>query len=398
MKYNRYENESDEELIYRICSEKESIGSWEDVANVINGITGYEYTESKYRKQYQAFSKMLNANRSRFVDADSQLEDINEKIRELEKLRKKVQTEKIEYNRWLREDARDEMLYEKVMDSIATLPSLETPEVISVPKEGSKEYLLVIGDEHFGTEFSIKGLFGEVINEYSPEIYKQRMSLLMSRLVDVIDKEDIEHLRIFSMGDVIDGCLRVSQLMKLRYGVVDACIKYAEYMSNWLNTLSKFVKITFYNVHGNHSELRMLGQPKGTFKEDNLGKIVEEFISVRLADNPNFEFIKNPTGMIYENICGYNVLAIHGEVRDMENTLHRYSSIYNTKISYLFAGHLHHSRTEDVGIDTEVINVPSVIGCDDYSLSLQKLSNPAAKLFVFEEGIGKTIEYTIKLN
>ena len=36
MEYNRLDNESDKDLINRICSEKDNIGSWQDVANVIN--------------------------------------------------------------------------------------------------------------------------------------------------------------------------------------------------------------------------------------------------------------------------------------------------------------------------------------------------------------------------
>ncbi|MEG1353689.1 MAG: hypothetical protein RR255_00195 [Bacilli bacterium] len=33
--YKKFENESDEELIYRICSEKDIIGSWQDVGDIL---------------------------------------------------------------------------------------------------------------------------------------------------------------------------------------------------------------------------------------------------------------------------------------------------------------------------------------------------------------------------
>lgn len=55
--YKRFENESDEELILRICDDKEQIGSWQDIANVINELTGNDFGESTYRKKYQAFKK-----------------------------------------------------------------------------------------------------------------------------------------------------------------------------------------------------------------------------------------------------------------------------------------------------------------------------------------------------
>ena len=106
--YKRFDGESDEELIYRITGEKDQIGSWQDVADILNELLGTEYTESKFRKQRQAFDKMLVANQSKFVDSDAQLREIQLAQRELEKERKKLQTEKLEYNKWLREDARDE--------------------------------------------------------------------------------------------------------------------------------------------------------------------------------------------------------------------------------------------------------------------------------------------------
>ena len=82
----------------------------------------------------------------------------------------------------------------------------------------------------------------------------------------------------------------------------------------------------------------------------------------------------------------------------MNNTIKDFSYIYNKKINYLIGGHLHHSKEESVGVDCEVINIPSIVGIDDYSLKLHKTANPGAKLIVFEEKKGKTIEYNIKLN
>ena len=46
--YKRFENETDEELIYRITSDKELIGSWQKVADILNELLGTNYTESKF--------------------------------------------------------------------------------------------------------------------------------------------------------------------------------------------------------------------------------------------------------------------------------------------------------------------------------------------------------------
>ena len=53
--YKRFENETDEELIYRICQAKEQIGTWQDVTNIINELTNFDFGESTYRKKFQSF-------------------------------------------------------------------------------------------------------------------------------------------------------------------------------------------------------------------------------------------------------------------------------------------------------------------------------------------------------
>lgn len=74
--YRRFDGETDEELIYRVTGDKDKIGSWQDVADILNELLGTEYTESKFRKQRQAFDKMLAANRNKFVNDSVQLEEI----------------------------------------------------------------------------------------------------------------------------------------------------------------------------------------------------------------------------------------------------------------------------------------------------------------------------------
>ena len=395
--YKRYDGETDEEIIYRITGEKDKIGSWQGVADILNELLGTEYTESKFRKQRQAFDKMFSANQAKFSSDKAILDDITEQRRELAKERVKLQTEKLEYNRWLIEEARDELITEKICDAVNSLTPLNIPKYIT-PVHNTRAYALVYGDEHFGVEYELKGLFGDIINAYSPEIFEERMWDLFHQTVEIIQKENIDTLNVFNMGDFNDGILRVSQLMKLRYGVVDGTIKYADFIANWLNELTKFVRVKYQSTNGNHSELRQLGQPKGTFTEDNMGKIVAEFIKTRLKDNPNFAYIENPTGFIYAQLACNTVLGIHGEVKNMKTAIDEFSRIYNVPIQYLLAGHLHHNKTEEVGINSEVINVGSIIGVDSYSLSLHKTANASAKLLVFEQTRGKVCEYTLKLN
>lgn len=398
----RQPNETPKAYRIRLYKNKELYGlNNEEIGKLCNEAFEVNWDESAHRKKTKEYLKGYNDAKDELGSTDQQLQNMieeNKRLkREVQKELKKVQTEKLEYNRWLREEARDELITEKICDAIDSLLPLDKPTYIE-PVHNTRGHALIFGDEHFGAEFELKGLFGDILNAYSPEIFEKRMWDLFNQTVEIIKKENIDTLNVFSMGDFADGILRVSQLMKLRYGVVDGTIKYADFITNWLNEMTKHVRVKFQSTNGNHTELRMLGQPKGTFTEDNMGKVVSEFIKTRLKDNPNFTYIENPTGYIYAQIACNTILGIHGEVKNMENAIKEFSKIYNVPIDYLLAGHLHHSRIEEVGVNSEVINVPSIVGVDPYSLSLNKTSNASAKLLVFEQTKGKVCEYTLKLN
>lgn len=395
--------ENEAQYIFRIGQAKDAgliTSTWGELAPILNvelDIDDVEARgESAFRKKYRVMQQAWDDVFSKSQFSESRLDEIEEQKRELQKEKIKVQTEKLEYNRWLREEARDELICEKICNEIRVNNSIVSPQPLIID-EASRSAVLAFGDEHFSTEFTIYGLYGEIINSYSPEIFEQRMWNLFYQTIDIIKKEGLTTLYVFALGDFTDGILRCGQLMKLRYGVVEGTVKYANFISNWLNEFTKYVKVKYQMVYGNHSELRMLGQPKGTFKEENTGMFVREMIKTYLENNPNFEMIINPTGLIFDNIEGFNVLGIHGEVKNMENAIKDFSNTYNTNIQILIGGHMHHYKAETVGVNKEVINVPSIIGIDDYSMSLNKISNPGAVLFFVEENKGVTLEYKIKI-
>lgn len=397
-KYNRYDMETDEELIYRICSDKDKIGSWQDVADILNGLLGTEFTESKFRKQFQAFEKMLDANREKFVDGDAQLEEIKLATETLKKERIKLQTEKLEYARWFREDARDELFEEKVIESIrANIGKQEEIKNIPIIHDECAG-VLAIADAHFAKEFKIYGLFNEVLNEYSPEIFYNRMEQLYSETLEYVNKNNLDKIHIFNLGDSVEGLIRHSQLFSLRYGVIDSATIFGNYLGKWLRTLSKEINIEYHQTNGNHDELRLLDGKKGQHLNESAGKIISNAIKLINEDNPNFKFTENKTGMIFTNIVGYNILGIHGEVPSLSNAIKDYSDIYNIKIDYIYGGHKHHTEFSNCGVRRGAISVGSIMGIEDFSMTIRKASDATASIAIFEKGKGKTDEHIVVLN
>lgn len=403
MDFSVHKGETEKQYIWRVSQYvKENKITWRELADIINQTWREDESEyrdeSAYRKPVgyaaayydEVFSKMISNEYS-----DQLVAQKNEIIKE----RKKIQTEKIEINKWLRESARDEMIAEQIAEAISKLEPLKVPACIKTKKHSTKAAVLCLADCHYGVEFEIKGLFGEILNSYSPETFEARMWDLLNKLIGIAVKEELTELNIFMLGDEINGILRLtSQLMKLRYGIIDSSVKFADFMAGWLTELSHYIGIKLYHVQdSNHNQLRLLGQPKNAFPEENMSKIIMTIIKERLRDNPCVEIIDNPTGLIFADLAGYQVLGVHGEVKNLAQACNDFSRMYNTKIDYILSAHIHHLKSEEIGFDSEAISVRSLIGIDNYAVSLQKASNAGASVIIFEEGEGKTCQYDIKL-
>jgi hypothetical protein len=402
----RMPEENESQYIWRIGQAKDAgliSATWEDLAPRLNMELNIDETEwrgeSAWRKRYRVMQQAYDDVFSKQQFTEGHCDELDAKKRELEKAKVKLQTEKIEYRKWLREEARDELICEKICTAIKEMPPLEIPKDIGpVFNNNERSGVLLLADSHYGAELSVKGLFGETLNEYNPEIFEKRMWDLFNQVTYLVNKEGLTTLNVYDLGDDISGMLRVSQLMKLRYGVIESAVLYGRFMTEWLNKLTNYVRVKFQMVKdSNHNQLRLLGQPKNTFVNENVSYIIAEKLMDRLGDNPNFEFVQNPTGLIFDNLVGHNVLGIHGEVKNMERAIKDFSSTYKVQIDTLVGGHKHHQDSKNVGMAADVINAPSIIGIDDYSMSLNKVSDPGATLFILERGKGKTQEYNIKL-
>ena len=376
--------------------------NWKEITPIVNKELFGE-DESQYRDE-SAYRKACKYARD-FKDAgvfnsdDAYLKELRTQKDELVKLKYQISTEKIEYNKWRREDSRDELIVEKICKTIASLTPLDIPKHIK-PQHSNESYLLTITDSHYGIEFLIKDLYGNIINEYNPEIFEKRMWNLLNKTIDIIQRENITELNVWELGDGINGILRLnSQLMKLSYGIIDSSILYADFLATWLNELSKYVRIKFQMLmDSNHCQLRICNAPKNAFPEENMSKIMLHLIKIRLKDNQNIIFIDNPTGMNYSVMSTYSILGIHGEVKNTSsNILNEFGRTYQNHLDYLIMGHAHHKISEETGIDSECLVCRSIIGVDPYSMTLRKTSNPGASLFKFAQYEGLIAQYSLKL-
>lgn len=404
MGYQRQPDENIKKYKLRLFQNKDIYDlTCEQIAELINKETGDNFGESVYRKWYKVYFDGLSDGLKEQIQDEDVLKELDHKKQELQKERYKVQTEKIEYNRFLREQSRYELFEEKVAQIIQGLEKPKIPKY--TPRQiGNYDGCLYIADSHYGCEFVLKGLMGEIINSYNTDIFEKRMWDLFNQTLDIITKEKLNHINIFNLSDSIDGMLRQSQLMSLQLGSVDSTMEFANFITHWLNKLSEYVTIDYYAVqNSNHNQNRPLNSKRDEFPNENTERIITWFIHNMLKDNPNIEVHLNCVPMWYVNVVGVNILATHGQDdKNLEKSLKDYVMMYGYPIDLLVTAHMHHGFCETIGSgnngNIEVTRIPSIIGTDLYSASLKKSSKAGTKLMIIEEGKGKTIEYDINLN
>lgn len=173
---------------------------WQDIADLRAEHTGEDEHRDTIRKGAKLFYEYLEAGWIKNPQESSTVTptEATVQMRELQKERYKVQTEKLELNRWLRENARDELIVEHICQAVAQLKPLVIPDPIYT-ELSDREGVLLFGDEHYGTEFEIRGLSNEVINSYSPEIFENRMWNLLDQTISIVRKEGFSRIHVFSL-------------------------------------------------------------------------------------------------------------------------------------------------------------------------------------------------------
>lgn len=373
-----------------------------DIAELINKASNSNKDESSYRKWYKAYSEGYSDGIEYGIDSSAISKKIIEDKITVEKERKKAQTERIETNRWLREQAREELFYENIEELLCKYcEKLPNVNVIESTQYNCCDGVLFLSDQHYGVDFKIYDLDNNILNEYSPEIFEKRMEIVLNDTIEQVQKNRLNKISIICLGDTLDGHLRNSQLIKLRWGVIDCAIKYAQYMLSWLIELSQFVNIDFYNTSGNHTELRLLDGKKGEHERENLDKVIMSIIKsgIKLTNNANINIIENDTGYVFTTLdSGYTIFGFHGETNNLESTLKDFSNLYNKRIDYIAAGHLHHCNINLFGTRQGTLRIGSIIGCDDFSIKLRKRADANASFMTFKKDKGLVDIHNIVLN
>ena len=358
-------------------------------------------------KFFSQFIQNLENDEIEAIDDKDKIAEIERAKEELIKERKKLQTVNLEAQEYYRALARDELFSDKILEAIGKLKPLEIKKIpVTYPMETTG--LLLLADQHYDSNFELKGLFGEVINKYDKDIFKARMEHLLGMMEN--DRFDYDKLVIVSCGDALEGILRMTSLQKLRGNVIEDAIEFGEYMANWLCAVERRlgVPVVFSIISGKHDVVRSLTQ-KPEFPEETLAKVIHKVIDLRIKiskleaglKEDSIEIMIEPySDVYYTTIHGNNIMVVHGE-NNLEDLINYYENYYGVEIDTLYGAHLHKNEYKPVGIgetgDRELIRVPSICGTDTYAKKILKHSRAGAYFALYSDS-GKELSKVYYLN
>ena len=307
----------------------------------------------------------------------------------------------------MREFSRTELICETIREAIKNLPKVEfDKELENRPGDQKRERELVVGmgDFHFGADFQVLGLYGEVINKYNSAVFERRLTKLINYICQICEKEKPDQVTVMIVGDMLDGMLRNSQLQRLEYGVVDSAMQLGEILTQWFIDLEELINIPIRvaAVRGNHGEIRPLGTKAGQFPEENMERIVMHYLRARLGDEQWIWIMENDAPMTQMvEVCGYQFMLTHGQSMNIEKMAQDSVNLYNKPIDVFMVGHLHKSQSFQSGImngtNIYVERVPSLCGMDPYAQSKGYGAHPGATVILMEAGYGRRCVYPIVL-
>lgn len=388
IEYKRFDGETDDALILRICRDKDIIGSWEDVCEILNSLLGANYRPNTYRNRFQNYDKFRQADLG--TTESSLLEEIKEQRKELEKERIKFRDERNEYNRIIREEARKESYIDMVKRMLSDYAPKSLNYTTPPSYKSDTDMVLVVSDLHCGIEVN------HYLNHFDSDILADRFVTCLSKVIEIQNRHQSENITVL-ISEVISGLIHENLRCENNENIIEQFLTVAQYISDFLTELSKhFNNVEVLVMPGNHS--RVTPKKESSLKGENIDNLLIPYLSAVLQNISNIHFHKNN---IDESIAMFSVrnntiYAVHGDKDAPNNVVQNLTMQYGICPKLIYMGHRHKNSMETI-YNTKVISAGCWSGVDNYAIDNRYNTRPETVLSVINEN-GLVCNYDIKLN
>lgn len=323
-------------------------------------------------------------------------EDVYAKLLEKEIEIKKMMTKLSDMRTLVNKETREQARYEQLLDMLREeIKSIELNRLFTFEdvqlSENRKECICALSDIHYGMDISNHW------NRYNSDIAKSRMNKMVNKTISIGKSNGCEIVHLFVGGDLCNGNIHLTSRMSNRETITQQIVGVSELLSNAIYGLHEEFKYVMVHIcSGNHD--RIIASKNENDYEDNFVNVIKEFIRLRTKDLRNVIFNENEYGhdIVKFNVCGKNVIGLHGDKISGKQVIQRLNTMYG-QVDYVLSGHVHHDKIDSFS-NSKNITVASFSGTDEFARQLGLYSKPSQKIIVLENNSNDELIYTVDLS
>ena len=366
-KLKRFEDETENEYINRICSLKtknQLTLSWRMLADFLNEQLDMNRSEKWYRTHYYNGDFEVN------IENPSPEETMLMKIG---KLKVKAADERNQARAYIRRLAREETLKEIAANYASELKDskpLLTTNNLQFIEDSENSGILLISDWHYGMTCD------NYWNKFDPEICRSRVSQLQKKTIELIHQENIHELTVLNLSDLIAGRIHSQIRIESRYNAVQQTMHVAEILAEFLTNLSAHCNIQYYDCLDNHS--RVEPDKNDSLDLESFVLMIPWYLKARLQGNTHVYINGNEFGpdIITCTVAGHNIIGVHGHDDSPATVLDKLSLMTHRHYELMCLAHRHHFQCDEQH-QTLIVSNASLMGVDSHAEKHRLTSYPS---------------------
>lgn len=381
----------------------------QDCADKINGVNDMDWSEiiEKYHLPYDRrrvsesmsrnilggnFVREFYKNKVVGKTSDEVVKELIAKEQEIYKAKRKLQDQRTELNKLLRDEARHEenlRLFEERLEKIGKerYPFYLSPSSFNMGNKQTDTMIICLSDLHIGLE----------TKEYNSDIAKERLTNYFEEIRNIAQMHKANKCIVVGLGDLVSGSIHLTIQISNRENVVEQVMIACELIADFVYKLGEvFHKVEFYNVAGNHSRIEK--NSEDALLGERLDNLIPWFLKHTLCHQSDKFYIGENTHDTYAEfpVGNKNYVAVHGDYDGLNDSSIQKLCAYIGYFPYaVLMGHMHHPAMNEVS-GIKVIQSGCLFDGDIYTEQKRLKGLPSQTVMIADDEKIKAI-YPIEL-
>ena len=285
---------------------------------------------------------------------------------EIRKEKQKLFDERAALNKVLREQSRNESMYEICRRAIADNVETKFDYIPRNTEDGDCDLIIHLTDVHCGVNISSR------FNTFNSEILEERLKKYLDEIIEIGNTHKAQNAYVILGGDMIQGIIHTNARIEAKENVVEQIMVVSDLISKFVYQLSKYFNyVEIHTTAGNHS--RATENKEHTTYGENFDLLVPFTCKKSLQNVKNICFCDNVLGYDIASfeVRGHMIYATHGDKDTPANVVYhmtnfaRKAGLPLPDICYL--GHRHTNAMTTVD-DVKVIQSGCMDGMDSFAM------------------------------